>query len=583
MPPRPSARDMPSARDLPMGSPLNTMKRGMYDLMPLTSPRFQSKGKRAGWEWQCDHEDEGRMPLPELPETAPHMRTINENDRLAELWVAGMDEVPVGPFAFTERLWFQSAVGVVIAMNAIIIGIETDRPGPGWASVENSLLLFFVMELSLRLAHKGCPFFFSFGNLFDVVIVCSGVFDMWFVPLVNFITGREENSRSAIMSVIQMLRLLRIIRLIRLVKIVQPLYRLALGIAEAIQGMFWVLVFLAMMLYAVAILLTRLVGRNMDGERIESVHSDREETCSGGCSLTALDVPPEEIRSLFNSVLSSMFVLFESMSCWSLMRFTPLFDRMPLMKLGGVLFYIFTAWALLAVMTGVVSEKMIAAGEKRNIETESRHQEQQFMATQALLELFEKADADGSGSISKEEFNNMLMWTDVTKSLMDSSAVNAQDLHELFDWLDHDKDGVVTVTEFQSGFAWLTDDITPKSFLKLQEEVSSDLLLIENKLVDFINTRFDTLTSSVVQPLRKIHALTEQIQRLDVQVCTRSRLSEHEDTLDGVSKELMRRGPQTRASLLSLEDRVGRRLDKLLDLVEQLDRLRSQGLVRLKV
>merc|ERR1719507_1573272 len=89
-----------------------------------------------------------------------------------------------------------------------------------------------------------------------------------------------------------------------------------------------------------------------------------DEVCSGGCSLAAIDVAPAKVRAMFHSVTSSMFVLFESMSCWSLMRFSPLFERMPLIKLCAVLFYIFAAWGLLAVMTGVVSEKMISAREK---------------------------------------------------------------------------------------------------------------------------------------------------------------------------------------------------------------------------
>jgi len=216
------------------------------------------------WEWQCDHEDEATTQLPPMQESQRQIRTPYEGDKLAEFWAASMqEEAQEGPLAFVEAIWFQSIVGCVIACNAIIIGLETDVQSPYWSRIENSLLVFFVMELLLRVCHHGCDkFIISFGNLFDVLIVCAGVFDTWLVPIVDFVMGVEQTTRSAFMSVIQMLRLLRIIRLIRLVKIVQPLYRLALGIAEAIQGMFWVLVFLAMMLYAMAILLTRLIGHD---------------------------------------------------------------------------------------------------------------------------------------------------------------------------------------------------------------------------------------------------------------------------------------------------------------------------------
>lgn len=568
-------------------------KYDQYDLVPLVSPRLtMAKERKVVWEWQCDHEDDVGMEMPPMQESQKAIRTPYESDKLAEFWAASLtEEVQMGPLAFVEAIWFQSIVGVVIAVNAIIIGLETDLQSRYWGSIENALLVFFVLELLLRVGHHGPEFLVrSFGNVFDLLIVCAGVFDMWLVPIMDFINGVEQSRRSAFMSAIQMLRLLRIIRLVRLVKIVQPLYRLALGIAEAIQGMFWVLIFLAMMLYAMAILLTRLIGRTADGRPVTASDSydgpRAQDVCSGGCSLAALDVPADQVRVLFQSVFSSMFVLFESMSCWSLMRFAPLFERMPGLKLAGVLFYIFAAWALLAVMTGVVSEKMIAAREKINSEAMDRANERSGMAMQVIENLFHRADADGSGEISREEFNTMLMWTDITKQLMEHTTINAQDLNELFEWLDHDKDGMVSIKEFMDGFRWLNDTISPKSFLKLQEEAAVDIRNLEKTLVGFANARFDALIGAVLKPLRKIHAVTEQIQRLELQLCMGGGgfggKAPGAETLDSLCADLKRHGPPTREALEEFERRISKRLDKLLEMVDRLDRLQAKGLVRLK-
>jgi len=342
-----------------------------------------------------------------------------------------------------------------------------------------------------------------------------------------------------------------------------------------------------MMLYAMAIVLTRIVGRDAHGQPVTAspdYEGPRAQTvCSGGCSLAALNVPVDQVRVMFQTVPSSMFVLFESMSCWSLMRFTPLFERIPMLKLTGVIFYIFAAWVLLAVMTGVVSEKMIAAREKMNFEAQDRENQRSGMAAQAIQNLFHKADTDGSGEISREEFNTMLMWTDITKQLMEHSTINAQDLNELFEWLDHDKDGVVSIDEFIIGFRWLNDSISPKSFLKLQEEAAADIRALQQKLVDFANERFDSLVAAVQHPLRKIHAVTEQIQRLDVQLSTRGGVSSRgaTDTLDGLNEDLQRQGPPTRAALEELEERLSKRLDRLLSMVNQLDVMQAKGLVRI--
>ncbi|CAE8677187.1 unnamed protein product [Polarella glacialis] len=198
----------------------------------------------------------------------------------------------------------------------------------------------------------------------------------------------------------QMLRLLRIVRLIRLVKMIGPLYSLALGIAEAMQGMFWVLIFLFMMLYTTAIFTTRMIGPGSDllfeGE-------------------AAQDSDIVENREMFTTVGSSMFVLFESMSCWSLMQFVPIFRLYPVIRLLAVFFYIFANWCLLAVMTGVVSEKMLATREKmRQEETGTGNLEIAGEALaqlgSALAELFSKADSDGSGSISREAWLQLVLF-----------------------------------------------------------------------------------------------------------------------------------------------------------------------------
>eukprot|EP00913_Durusdinium_trenchii_P012278 g11528.t1 len=123
-----------------------------------------------------------------------------------------------------------------------------------------------------------------------------------------------------------------------------------------------------------------------------------------------------------------------------------------------------------------------------------------------LVDFFKRADTDGSGSVSKDEFNNMLLCTDIMKP---------QDFGELFDWLDSDKDGCVNIDEFLRGFRWLVATIDPKGLLKLEEELAGDFHRLTRRMVDHVNHCFDQLLESVSVPLRKISAITEQIQRLD--------------------------------------------------------------------
>merc|ERR1719287_17002 len=98
-----------------------------------------------------------------------------------------------------------------------------------------------------------------------------------------------------------------------------------------------------MTLYATAILCTRFIGHG--AALSEEMREDAE-------------LAP--IRDMFATVPQSMFSLFGTMTSWSLLKFVPLFEPYPVLQPLFVLFYIYSAWALLAVMTGVVSENLIA-------------------------------------------------------------------------------------------------------------------------------------------------------------------------------------------------------------------------------
>eukprot|EP00439_Symbiodinium_sp_Y106_P001362 s4426_g1.t1 len=53
-------------------------------------------------------------------------------------------------FSWVESATFQSAVGVVILLNAVIMGLETDIQSPIWEWAEQIMLSFFVLEAVLR-------------------------------------------------------------------------------------------------------------------------------------------------------------------------------------------------------------------------------------------------------------------------------------------------------------------------------------------------------------------------------------------------------------------------------------------------
>lgn len=71
--------------------------------------------------------------------------------------VAAGTDVDCG--SVVEGTRFQSFVGLVIIANTLVLGLETDIPWSGWDTMEEAFLIVFVVELALRLIHRGFSFF----------------------------------------------------------------------------------------------------------------------------------------------------------------------------------------------------------------------------------------------------------------------------------------------------------------------------------------------------------------------------------------------------------------------------------------
>ncbi|CAE7256808.1 Catsper1, partial [Symbiodinium sp. CCMP2456] len=178
---------------------------------------------------------------------------------------------------------------------------------------------------------------------------------------------------------------------------------------------------------------------------------------------------------------------------------------MPFLQPLFVVFYIYSAWALLAVMTGVVSENMIAIRDQMQKEDEQREEKRKSMITKVLMELFREADVDNNGIVSRQEFEGMLKSPELVKKITKNTRMKVQDLIDLFDWIDHDKGGTITIDEFMNGFRWINEPLRAKSLVKLQAKggKASDAQAHEVTRSSIIQKRVDEVQRTVAVPLRK--------------------------------------------------------------------------------
>mmetsp|Transcript_132063 Transcript_132063/g.300192 ORF Transcript_132063/g.300192 Transcript_132063/m.300192 type:complete len:456 (-) Transcript_132063:140-1507(-) len=342
---------------------------------------------------------------------------------------------------------FQSFIGGIIALNALVIGCETDMPHIWvWPYFENAFLLVFLMELSLRVANHGLYDFLTdeddwIWNCLDTLIVVGGVLDLWclgFYALVANVTLQHNK----FLSLFRMMRLLRLVKLMRQLKQIQQLYELAIAVLNATAALGWVLMLTCIFLYVFAIIFTQLIGQGqclpeeMRMELLASQGLDEDafdrRLRGGGGNPNAETLDPGELQAYFGSVFLTMFTLFELIAGWALQPLDPLLQKVPAFKPFFVVFWIFTSWALLSVMTGAVSEGMLESRAEENAEDAGNAMVEARKVAHKMREIALETDTNHGGTIDRQEFDALRKshkWRDMQKM----SKISPHMIVEIFD------------------------------------------------------------------------------------------------------------------------------------------------------
>jgi hypothetical protein len=262
-----------------------------------------------------------------------------------------------------------------------------------------------------------------FWNYLDLVMVTGGILNLWLIPLVSYLTNlvggivlRRNEGLRQVSTYLKVMRLLRVLRLIRLMREVEKLHTLLLGVVESLKAMQYVLALTGMLLYAGAIMFTSLVGK---GDMYQGE-------------------PPPGAEERFGTTAKSLFSLFKLMNS----------DVSVLSAVGNslvaqvllVLFMIVANWAIVAILTSVVSDNMRSATIQRLHEKEAREKEDKLEENAMRVRaVFEEIDTDHSGVISEQEWKQMLSDQNLTYELCDATQLDVEDLEEIFHFLAFDE------------------------------------------------------------------------------------------------------------------------------------------------
>ena len=142
-----------------------------------------------------------------------------------------------------DSRWFDPLMLGVIALNAVVLGLETyehiERDAGGLLDTANEVILgIFVVELFIRFAATGFRpgvYFRSGWNVFDFVVVAAG-----------FVPGLRENAT--------LLRIARLLRVVRAIRLLPDLRVLTVAVARSIPGVASLAVITLLLVYVYGML-----------------------------------------------------------------------------------------------------------------------------------------------------------------------------------------------------------------------------------------------------------------------------------------------------------------------------------------
>jgi len=231
--------------------------------------------------------------------------------------------------AFIASSGIQRLIFLVIAINAVVLGLETApsvmaQYGPLLTAIDAACLAFFVVELVAKLFARGPRFFRDGWNVFDFLVVAISL-------------APESGGLSV-------LRALRVIRVLRLVSAVPQMRKVIEGLIEALPGMGTVFLLMSLIFYVGAVIATKTFGADF----------------------------PE----WFGTVGASGYTLFQIMTLesWSMGIVRPVMEVHPYAWGFFLPFILVTTFAVANLVVGLMVNSMQDAVEENEAAADERHE-----------------------------------------------------------------------------------------------------------------------------------------------------------------------------------------------------------------
>jgi len=487
-----------------------------------------------------------------------------------------------------DDIRFQNFIGLIIVMNGLVIGFETDLPDAmQWSEIENGFLVFFMCELILKLWAEGKQFFAPdhpdfLWNMFDGLVIGIGVAD----ALMYYFGTATAGGFGNFVTIFRMVRLMRILRLFRLLKFLRRLYMLVMGLVEASKAIFWVTILMCFVLYVCAIVLVKTIGRTPSSDP----HYDF-------------------LHPKFDNIPACMITLFVLMSSPNLPIYQDelgLLETRPYFTMFLIVFITFGSFGMLAMLTGVINESMFENNELRKTEQREQHEQMRAIFCEECSELFQDIPINANGEATIEDVKRKA--PELLELLENSGAHIAHgDICKFIENIDVDDSGTISILEFVQAMEKVAEGLNPLGMLEVEKAVghcTRTLQVVEQRITTMLAS-LETSESSNKQMLDRIkgeedgalktaEAINDHLMAMDVHMEKLfQNLAEHEDRVQSTITDqlgqtethvqrLLAQMGDTEAKVEAAVARQVQRMEKVESTVEQAVSQQIQELTQLK-
>lgn len=332
---------------------------------------------------------------------------------------------------------FKHSVDAIILFNLLQMGVSLELRGsdwePFWKFGDIFATAVFFAEMVVCVCAKRWVYFQSNQNIIDFGIAWFGVLDI----LLQVILQSENQIR-----VIQVFRVVRLARIAKLLRIFPAFGVILHSMTASLTALFWLLLFLCIVLYAVGIGCVILIGGKDSGYPAYSPDESKlvDEALGTFNNFKYFGTLWRSTLTLFNlTLMSEVDTILRAVS-----------SVQPWASCFIALFIMVMSLCILNTIIGVIVDKTVSAVlfDEGSLD---RARKRQCDAIAEIAELMFELDEDENAEISLTELKQGSQNPVLQHLLREIDLPAGFSVEELFNMLDTDYNGIVTRTEFIGG------------------------------------------------------------------------------------------------------------------------------------